>query len=66
MTGSPAEMLGLTRARGLRAWRCRRPTISSRLLHLAGLASAGGGSTEVLVEGYTYGSLSMTSYTVDA
>ena len=35
------------------------------LLHLAGLAAAGGGPVEALVEGCAFGSLSMTSYALD-
>jgi 4,5-DOPA dioxygenase extradiol len=35
------------------------------MLYLAGLAAAGDGQTQSLVDGYAYGSLSMASYVLD-
>jgi 4,5-DOPA dioxygenase extradiol len=35
------------------------------LLYVAGLAQAAGSATDVIVDGYTFGSVSMTSYTLD-
>lgn len=36
------------------------------LLYLAGLSEGSPGGTELLIDGYAYGSLSMTAYTLDA
>lgn len=36
------------------------------LLYLAGLASTGSAATDILVDGYAYGSMSMASYVLDA
>ena len=64
MTSSPADVVGL---RHHPDFGHAVPTSEHfiPLLYLAGLAAAGSG-TEVLVDGYTYGSLSMTAYTLGA
>jgi 4,5-DOPA dioxygenase extradiol len=63
MTHSPVRAVGL---RDHADFRSAVPTPDHflPLLYLAGLADADGSSTEVLVDGYTYGSLSMTAYTL--
>jgi 4,5-DOPA dioxygenase extradiol len=65
MTGDPAGFAGLD---GHRDYRLAVPTPDHFIpaLYLAGLASAdgSGGGPDVLVDGYTYGSLSMTAYTL--
>jgi 4,5-DOPA dioxygenase extradiol len=65
MTTSPAGVLAL---RDHTNYRDAVPTAEHflPLLYIAGLAAAGGSSADVLVEGYTYGSLSMTAYTLGA
>jgi len=64
MTEAPGDVLGLTGHPDYpRA--VPSPDHFIPLLHLAGLAGAAGRPTEVLVDGYALGSLSMTSYTLD-
>jgi 4,5-DOPA dioxygenase extradiol len=65
MTGSPGDVLRLTEHADYHL-AVPTPDHFIPLLHFAGLVAASGGSPEVLVDGYTNGSLSMTSYTADA
>lgn len=64
MTDSPGDVVGLA---GHADFPSAVPTPDHfiPLLYLAGLAEAEGSTADVLVEGYTYGSLSMTAYTLD-
>lgn len=58
----------ITDLAGHRDWRNAVPTPDHFLpmLYLAGLADATTSAPDVLVDGYAYGSLSMTSYTLEA
>jgi 4,5-DOPA dioxygenase extradiol len=64
LTGEPEEVL---RLRGTADWDAAVPTPDHLVpvLYLAGLGAVAGQGADVLVDGYTYGSLSMTSYTLD-
>ncbi len=61
-----ADPLNAARLDGHRDFRHAVPTPDHflPLLYLAGLAAAGKQGTDVLVDGYAYGSLSMTAYTL--
>jgi 4,5-DOPA dioxygenase extradiol len=63
MASDPSEVATLD---GHRDFRNAVPTPDHfiPLLYLAGLASTAGAGTEVLIDGYAYGSLSMTAYTL--
>ena len=63
MTTDPVEIVGLDGHADF-ANAVPTPDHFIPLLYLAGLAQAVGQGTEVLVDGYTYGSLSMTAYTL--
>jgi 4,5-DOPA dioxygenase extradiol len=64
VTGAPGDVVSL---RGHRDFAAAVPTPDHflPLLYLAGLAEAAGHGAGVLVEGYSMGSLSMTSYVLD-
>lgn len=64
MTGAPARVPVLQEARDFEL-AVPTPDHFVPLLYLAGLASAADEGTDVLVDGYAYGSLSMTAYTLD-
>jgi 4,5-DOPA dioxygenase extradiol len=65
MTSSPADVVGIEAHRDY-ALAAPTPDHFIPLLYFAGLAAAAGRPAETLVEGYAMGSLSMTSYTLDA
>jgi 4,5-DOPA dioxygenase extradiol len=63
MAEDPTEALALDRHRDFHT-AVPTPDHFIPLLYLAGLAAAGNGGTDVLIDGYAYGSLSMTAYTL--
>jgi 4,5-DOPA dioxygenase extradiol len=65
VTGAPGEVVGLQSHRDYSA-AVPTPDHFIPALYLAGLAAAAGRPARIMVEGYAYGSLSMTSYTLDA
>jgi len=65
MTSSPGEAVDL-QAHGDYDRAAPTPDHFIPLLYLAGLAGVAGRPAEILVDGYAYGSLSMTSFTLDA
>lgn len=64
MADQPTETAALDAHRDFRS-AVPTPDHYIPLLYLAGLAGAAGRGTDVLVDGYAYGSLSMTAYTLD-
>ena len=64
MTDTPGDVLRVADHRDYE-WAVPTPDHFIPLLYVAALAASDGHQAEVLVDGYTYGGLSMTSYVVD-
>jgi 4,5-DOPA dioxygenase extradiol len=65
MSNSPADVIAMRHHADFRN-AVPTPDHFIPLLYLAGLADAAGSTAQVLVDGFTYGSLSMTAYALDA